>query len=266
MEKIRERAYRVIFEAETPSGKLFDLLLLGAIMGSIAVVVVESVESVRLRYGEQLYWLEGLFTVLFTLEYVVRIWVSPRPRRYAASFFGVVDLLSIVPSYLGLLFTESGSLMVIRVIRLLRIFRILKLVRFLGEGEVLLGALWASRFKITVFLGSVLSGVLIIGTIIYIIEGPEHGFHNIPQGMYWAIVTLTTVGYGDLAPITPFGRLLASVVMILGYGVIAVPTGIVSAELAMSGRDHLNSRHCGQCQLEGHARDASFCRRCGERL
>lgn len=260
---LRHRVYQTIFEAETPAGKLFDVLLLVAIVGSIAAVVLESVESVEQMYGPQLDLIEWLFTALFTVEYLVRLWASPRPHRYAFSFFGAVDLFAILPSYLSFFFTSTQSLVVIRGLRLLRVFRVLKLGRYLGEGEILLKALAASRFKITIFVGSVLSGVLIVGTTIFMIEGPEHGFNNIPEGMYWAIVTLTTVGYGDLAPATPLGRLLASVVMILGYGVIAVPTGIVSAEIAVAGREHFNSRHCSGCQLEGHAPDAEFCRRCG---
>lgn len=266
MSRAREQVYRIIFEAETTAGKLFDILLLLAILGSITAVVMESVDVVRQTYGDLLNTIEWAFTVLFSLEYVVRLWVSPRPLRYAMSFFGIVDIFSIIPSYVGLLIWDSQSLIVIRAIRLLRVFRVLKLAQFLGEGETLLKALLASRFKITVFLGSVLSGVLIVGTIMFIVEGPENGFNNIPEGMYWAIVTLTTVGYGDLAPATPLGRFLASAVMIMGYGVIAVPTGIVSAELAVSTREHLNSRSCANCQLEGHAPDAEYCRRCGYKL
>jgi len=263
---MKERIYRLIFEAETPAGRLFDLALLLAIIGSIAIVVLESVESIHAAHGGLLMATEWTFTGLFTLEYVVRLLVSPRPSRYARSFFGIIDLLAILPSYLSLFVAGSQALAVVRGIRLLRVFRVLKLGRFLGEGEILLRALAASRFKITVFVGSVLSGVLIIGTAMYIIEGPEHGFPNIPEGMYWAIVTLTTVGYGDVVPTTVLGKLLASLIMILGYGVIAVPTGIVSAEIATATRTWVNSRHCPSCQLEGHAPDARYCRQCGGAL
>lgn len=263
---IRKRWYRIIFEAETTTGRVFDVALLLAIVLSISVVVLESVEPIQEHYGPQLLTIEWVFTALFSIEYLVRLWVSPRPSRYAFSFFGAVDLLSVLPSYLSLFFVNGQSLVVIRGLRLLRVFRVLKLGRFLGEGEILVRALSASRFKITIFLGAVLSGVLILGTAMFLIEGPENGFHNIPEGMYWAIVTLTTVGYGDLAPVTPLGRLLASAVMILGYGIIAVPTGIVSAEMAVAGREHMNSRHCPGCQLEGHAMDAKYCRRCGGAL
>lgn len=263
---LRQRTYRVIFEAETPGGKAFDIALLVAIVASIVIVVLESVESVAADYGPQLEVLEWVVTLVFTLEYGVRLLVSPRPARYAFSFFGAVDLLAIVPTYLSLLFTGSQALAVIRGIRLLRIFRVLKLGRFLGEGEILLTALAASRFKITVFIGSVMSGVLIVGSAMYLVEGPERGFANIPEGMYWAIVTLTTVGYGDLVPSTPLGKALAAFIMVLGYGVIAVPTGIVSAEIAVASRDHENSRYCSHCQLEGHDRDARYCRRCGATL
>lgn len=263
---MREHIYRIIFEAETPAGRAFDVVLFLAIIGSIAVVVLESVAPIQSAYHAELVAAEWVFTGLFTLEYGVRLWASPRPAAYARSFFGAVDLLSILPTYLSLVVSGSQALAVIRGIRLLRVFRVLKLGRFLGEGEILLRALAASRFKITVFLGSVLSGVLVVGTAMYIIEGPEHGFASIPEGMYWAIVTLTTVGYGDVVPTTPLGKLLASFIMILGYGVIAVPTGIVSAEIATATRTWVNSRHCGSCQLDGHAPDARFCRQCGAPL
>jgi voltage-gated potassium channel len=263
---LRERIYRVIFEAESGAGKVFDVALLLAIVGSILVVMLESVDAVAAEFGWALLVMEWVFTILFTIEYLVRLAVSPRPGRYAWSFFGVVDLLAILPTYLSLFFAGSQALAVIRGIRLLRIFRVLKLGRFLGEGEILLKALAASRFKITVFVGSVLSGVLIVGTAMYLVEGPEHGFASIPEGMYWAIVTLTTVGYGDVVPTTVLGKMLASFIMILGYGVIAVPTGIVSAEIATATRTHVNSRHCSGCQLEGHAPDARYCRQCGAAL
>lgn len=263
---MKEQTYRIIFEAETPAGKLFDLGLLLAIIGSIAVVVVESIPTVREAYPRTLWATEWMFTVLFTAEYALRLWVAPRPLRYARSFFGIVDLLSILPSYVSLFISGTHAGSVIRGIRLLRVFRILKLGRFLGEGEVLLRALSASRFKITLFVGSVLSGVLILGTAMYLIEGEENGFASIPEGMYWAIVTLTTVGYGDVVPSTPLGKLVASVIMIMGYGVIAVPTGIVSAEIASANRSWANSRICGACLLEGHEQDARYCRRCGGEL
>jgi len=263
---MRDWIYRVIFEAETPAGRVFDVVLFAAIVGSIAVVMLESVESVEMAYGQELWIAEWVFTLLFTVEYLVRLSVSPRPGRYALSFFGLIDLLSILPTYLSLFIGGSQALAVIRGVRLLRVFRVLKLGRFLGEGEILLRALVQARFKITVFVGSVLSAVLILGTAMYIIEGRSHGFHNIPEGMYWAIVTLTTVGYGDIVPETPLGKLVASVIMIMGYGVIAVPTGIVSAEIANATKTHVNSRHCPHCQLEGHALDARYCRVCGGEL
>ncbi len=266
MRSTKERLYRIIFEAETPTGKLFDVLLLLAIVGSILAVILESVDSIAIRYGSELDAIEWVFTILFTIEYAVRLFVSPRPAGYATSFFGLVDLFSVLPSYLGLVFQGSDSLVVIRGLRLLRVFRVLKLGRFLGEGEILLRALSASRFKVTVFLGAVLAGVLILGTAMYIIEGPANGFSNIPEGMYWAIVTLTTVGYGDFAPSTPLGRLLAAAAMIIGYGIIAVPTGIVSAEIAAAGREAAAARRCERCQLEGHQSDSNYCRRCGDRL
>jgi voltage-gated potassium channel len=263
---MRQRLYRIIFEAETTGGRLFDVVLLLAIVASISAVMLESVDEIGARFGAELLVIEWCFTILFTLEYLLRIWASPRPLRYVFSFFGLVDLVSILPTFLSLFIKGSQALTVIRSIRLLRVFRILKLGRFLGEGEILLRALSAARFKVTVFVGSVLSGVLILGTAMYMIEGRGNGFESIPDGMYWAIVTLTTVGYGDVVPTTPLGKLVASAIMILGYGVIAVPTGIVSAEIAAATRTHVNTRHCAACQLEGHALDAQFCRKCGSPL
>ncbi len=262
----RERTYRVIFEAETPAGQAFDVALLFAIGGSILVIVLQSVVSIEARYGTLLTRLEWGFTVLFTLEYGVRLAVSPRPVRYARSFFGIVDLFSILPTYIGLLVSGPEALAVVRGVRLLRVFRVLKLGRFLGEGEVLAEALAASRFKITVFIGSVLSGVLIFGTAMYLIEGPENGFASIPEGMYWAIVTLTTVGYGDVVPSTVLGKVVASAIMMMGYGVLAVPTGIMSAEIAFASRARTARRRCVSCRLERHDPDARFCRRCAAEL
>lgn len=263
---LREKIYQVVFETDTNIGKAVDIILFLSIIGSIAVVLLDSIDSIRQVHGDFFWGLEWTFTILFSFEYILRLLVSPRPACYAFSFFGFIDFLSIVPTYVCVLFWDDQSLIVIRAIRLLRVFRVLKLGRFLGEGEVLLRALWVSRFKITVFMGGVLSGVLIIGTIMFIVEGPENGFNNIPEGMYWTVVTLTTVGYGDLAPVTPFGRFLASLVMIMGNGVIAVPTGIVSAELAVSARERLHGRACQSCHMTGHKSDATYCRGCGSRL
>ena len=264
----RRRLYVIIFEAETPGGRAFDVALLALILLSIVVVALESVAAVEGAVGPVLRAIEWLLTGLFTVEYVLRVLCIRQPLRYVASFFGLVDLLSILPTYLGLVFTGAQSLLVIRTLRLLRMFRIFKLAQFLKEGQTLLSALRASRSKITVFLVAVLNLVVIVGTLMYLIEGDaESGFTSIPRAMYWAVVTMTTVGYGDIAPKTPLGQLLASLLMIAGYAIIAVPTGIVSAELVLT-HDHppVTTRTCPHCAAEGHEPDARYCRRCGGEL
>jgi voltage-gated potassium channel len=260
------RLHEIIFESDTPAGKAFDIVLLGSITLSVIVVLVESIASVRAQHGPLLIALEWCFTVLFTAEYILRLLSVRRPRLYATSFFGIVDLLSILPSYLSLVMPGTQYLLVIRILRLLRIFRILKLVDYLNEAGALGRALWASRRKISVFLLTVVTMVVIIGTLIYVVEGEEHGFRDIPTSIYWAVVTLTTVGYGDLAPKTPLGQLLASIAMLLGYGIIAVPTGIVTLELTRSATQTISNQTCPTCAREGHDRDASFCKYCGSHL
>jgi voltage-gated potassium channel len=264
----RARLHEVIFEADTPGGKAFDVALLLAIALSVAAVMLESVGPIRERYGRQLYLVEWFFTILFTVEYVLRLACVRYPLRYARSFFGIIDLLAILPTYLSLLMPGAQSMLVIRVFRLLRIFRIFKLTRYLGEARTLTVALKSSRHKIVVFLGGVLSIVIITGAAMYLIEGPDSGFTSIPRGVYWAIVTMTTVGYGDIAPRTVLGQALAAFVMILGYAIIAVPTGIVSAELVQAARDAVarDTQACPGCGAEGHDRDAVHCKRCGTRL
>jgi voltage-gated potassium channel len=265
---LRARLHEIIFEAHTPAGKAFDVALLLAITLSIVVVMLESVAAIREGYGWQLYLLEWFFTVLFTVEYVVRLACVRYPVRYARSFFGIIDLLAVLPTYLSLLVVGAQSLLVIRVIRLLRIFRIFKLTRYLGEARTLTIALRSSRPKIVVFLGAVLSVVTIVGALMYLIEGPESGFTSIPRAVYWAIVTMTTVGYGDIAPRTVIGQTLAAFVMILGYAIIAVPTGIVSAELVEAARRHggQSPEACPGCGAEGHDHDAEHCKHCGTKL
>ncbi|MDH5672498.1 MAG: ion transporter [Myxococcales bacterium] len=263
---LRERVYVTIFEADTPAGKIFDVFLLLAIGASVVIVMLDSMEAVAQSHGALLGQLEWFVTVLFTAEYLLRLWSVRHPLAYARSFFGIVDLMALLPAYLGLFVAGSQSLMVIRSLRLLRIFRVLKLAHFLGEARVLIAALSASRNKILVFLGSVLILTIIVGSAMYMIEGPEHGFTSIPRGVYWAIVTLTTVGYGDIHPKTALGQLLASVVMIMGYGIIAVPTGIVSVEIAEASRRMVTTRTCRECNLEGHDPDAVHCKYCGEKL
>jgi len=263
----RARLHEVIFEADTPEGKAFDVVLLWLIVGSIAAVMLESVTSVKAKYGTPLRAAEWLFTALFTVEYVLRLVAVRRPLHYARSFFGVVDLLAVLPSYVGLVVPGAHPLLVIRGLRLLRIFRVLKLGRYLGEANVLLTALRSSRAKITVFLGTVLTVVVILGTLMYLIEGEQNGFTSIPRAVYWAVVTMTTVGYGDIAPKTVPGQALAAIVMILGYSIIAVPTGIVSAEIAQAmGPKRVSTQACPECGAEGHDADARHCKHCGARL
>lgn len=263
----RQRLHEIIFESDTPEGRLFDLLLLMAILVSLTVVLLESVSSIRNVYGAGLRVVEWFFTAVFTLEYILRALSMRRPRAYIMSFFGVVDLLSILPSYLSLVLPGTQSLLVIRSLRFLRIFRVLKLGSYLSEAQVLGSALRASRNKITVFLGTVTTLVFIMGSLMYVIEGEKNGFTSIPVSIYWAVVTLTTVGYGDIAPRTPLGQAIAASVMILGYAIIAVPTGIVSVELAeATKRDRLSSAVCPHCAREGHDSDAVFCKACGGKL
>ncbi|MEX2208640.1 MAG: ion transporter [Myxococcota bacterium] len=259
----RERLRQIIFEADTPAGKAFDVALLAAILASVLAVMLESVASIRESSGTALRIGEWLFTLLFTAEYVARLAVVERPLRYARSFFGVVDLLAFLPSYLVLLFPGAQSLLVIRSLRLLRIFRVFKLARFLSEQNLLLTSLRMGRAKVLVFLASVLIIDLILGSAMYLIEGGESGFTSIPAAMYWAIVTMTTVGYGDIAPETPLGKALAALVMILGYSIIAVPTGIVTAGIVEAARAPITTRSCRHCTSEGHHLDASYCKDCG---
>jgi voltage-gated potassium channel len=260
----RDHLYKVIFEAETPTGKAFDVGLLIAITASVVIVMLDSVESIHTEYRAAFDVIEWIFTALFTAEYVLRLVTAHYPRRYARSFFGVIDLAAVLPTYLEILFPGVVSLLAIRVLRLLRIFRVFKLGRYLGEMNVLTTALRGSRRKVTVFLGTILCLVVIMGALMFLIEGPENGFTSIPVAMYWAIVTMTTVGYGDIAPQTVAGQILASAVMIIGYSIIAVPTGIVTAEITQAARRPANTHTCPACFSEGHAKGARYCRDCGE--
>ena len=262
----RVRLGNLIFNNDTPAGRAFDLVLSLLILSSILVVMLDSVRELHAAYGPSLRGTEWVLTLLFTAEYVLRLISARRASHYARSFFGVVDLLSLLPGYLALFFPEADSLLVIRVLRLLRVFRILKLARYLNEASVLGEAIRASAAKITVFLAAVLSMVTIIGALMYVVEGPEHGYTSIPTSIYWAIVTLTTVGYGDIAPKTPLGKGLASLAMILGYGILAVPTGIVTVNLARAQDRQRPVRACPRCGLDGHEADARYCKRCGEGL
>ncbi|ELR68160.1 Potassium voltage-gated channel subfamily KQT [Fulvivirga imtechensis AK7] len=259
--------HEIIFEADTPGGKVFDVILLIAIILSVVAVMLESVAKIKLEYGHVLYIAEWVFTILFTIEYVTRLLIVTRPFKYAISFLGIIDLLSVIPTYLSLIFVGAQSLLVIRSIRLLRVFRVFKLARFLGEASQLMSALKASRPKIIVFIGAVFTMVVILGTLMYLIEGGENGFTSIPKSIYWAVVTLTTVGYGDIAPQTVLGQGLATLIMILGYGIIAVPTGIVSAEMTrQKPYSPVSTQACPHCGAEGHDSDAAYCKKCGGHL
>lgn len=262
----RARLHEIIFEADTPAGKAFDVLLIVAILASVAAVMLDSMAGVRQAHGPFLYAAEWFFTLLFTAEYLLRLLCVGRPLRYAKSFFGVVDLLAVLPTYLSLLFPGAQVLLVLRVLRVLRIFRIFKLVQFLSEASALTQALRASGRKIAVFLYTVLTLVIIFGALIYLIEGERHGFTSIPTSIYWTIVTLTTVGYGDISPKTGLGQLLASFVMICGYGIIAVPTGIVTVEMTRMAGKGVTTQACPECAAEGHDVDAVHCKFCGTKL
>lgn len=265
----RRRWFDIIFRHDTPESRNFDLLLIAAIFLSVIVIMLDSDPWLHVDYARLLYAIEWGFTLLFTAEYVMRMLVVKRPARYAFSAWGVIDLLSILPTYLSLLFPGSQALQVVRILRLLRLFRILKLTQYIEESGVLATALWRSRRKIFLFLSVVLTISVIFGALMYVIEGPARGFSTIPTGMYWAIVTIGTVGYGDLIPQTPPGRFIASVLILIGYSIIAVPTGIYTAELASSMRDAAAGRRghdrrgCPECGLEGHEPDAQHCRQCG---
>ena len=265
----RQKLYVVIFRHDTPAGRAFDVALLLTIAASVTVVLLESVGPVRERYGRALYVAEWVFTILFTVEYVLRLLSVREPEQYALSKLGLIDLASILPTYLSLFVGGTQTFVVVRALRLLRVFRVLKLPNYLSEASRLSTALRASRRKIIVFVVTVLTIVLIVGSLMYLIEGPEHGFTSIPVSMYWAIVTLTTVGYGDIAPKTAIGQFVASAVMILGYGIIAVPTGIVTAELVNLERGAATRaarRTCPVCGRSGHDEDASNCKYCGSDL
>ena len=271
----KTKLHEIIYEADTPAGKLFDIVLLFVIIASIILVMLESVKSINESYHELLNILEWIITILFSIEYIARIITVQKPIKYITSFYGVIDLLSTIPKYISLIFAGTHALVALRALRLLRVFRILKLARYLGASNTLVQALKASRAKIAVFLFAVVIVSIILGTIMYLVEGEENGFTNIPKSVYWCIVTLTTVGFGDIAPSTPLGQFIASLVMILGYGIIAVPTGIVSAEYTSQRKQSklesdniiaFNTQSCPNCSAEGHKDNAGFCFKCGHKL
>lgn len=270
LNKLRKQLFIIVFGTDTRAGKLFDIVLLWAIVLSVLSVMLESVREIKVEYENVFFVLEWTFTVLFTIEYLLRLFITAEPKKYAFSFFGIIDLLATLPTYLTLFVAGGSYLVVIRSIRLLRIFRILKLGRYLREATVLSNALAASRHKILVFLGAVSTLVMIMGTVMYMIEGGESGFTSIPRSIYWAIVTVTTVGYGDIAPQTVLGQAVASMLMLIGYAIIAVPTGIVTSELAQAEKNakklENSKRACVACGKKGHDEDAIYCKNCSAKL
>lgn len=262
----QRKAYEVIFGTETRAGRNFDLAVIAAILLSVAVILLDSIPTYHTNWGVLFWRLEIYFTGLFTLEYMLRIWCSPNRKRYALSTFGIVDLLALLPTYVAFYFPDATSLLIIRLIRILRIFRVLRLVQFLSEANVLVRSLRNARRKIFVFFSMMLISTIIFGCLMYVIEGPSNGFGNIPRSVYWAIVTMTTVGYGDVVPHTPLGQAVASLVMLTGYAIIAVPTGILTAELALEINREKTSTNCKNCERTGHDADARFCKYCGARF
>ncbi len=269
VEELRHSLYTIIYQANTPAGKGFDILLILCILASVLVMVLDSVASLNQRHGEFFLLAEWFFTGLFTVEYVLRIFCIHKPSKYIFSFYGIIDLLAIVPFYLSLFISGTHYLQVVRILRVLRVFRVLKLVRFINQSNLLLNALLASRLKISIFLFTVTTLLVVFGSAMYLIEGPKNGFSNIPESIYWAVVTLTTVGFGDITPKTDLGRGVASLVMIVGYAIIAVPTGIFTAELSREMRKDsggLDKRTCPRCRTHGHQTDANYCRICATEL
>ena len=264
---LRDKLRIIIFEADTKAGRRFDVTLIGMILLSVLTVMLDSVPQINAKYGQQLYYAEWFFTVLFTVEYAVRLWCIEHSWGYAKSFYGVVDLLSVLPTYLSMWFPGAQFFLAVRILRVLRVFRVLRMVRYVGEAELIAQALAASRRKIIVFVASVLALMVIFGALMYVVEGGTNpAFASIPHSIYWAVTTMTTVGYGDITPTTPLGQSLASFIMIMGYGIIAVPTGIVTLELNEANRRQANTRTCSDCSAEGHSREASYCWRCGAPL
>lgn len=266
MSNLKERVHIIIEGTDTRMGRLFDIVLMVAIIASVAVVMLDSVLYIRLKYSTLLFWLEWFFTILFTIEYVLRMFSTPNRARYAFSFFGIVDLLSLLPTYLSLFLGGVQYMAVVRILRILRVFRVLKLAAYMKQASFLANALASSKQKIFVFFLFVLLLVTVFGSVVYVVEGPENGFTSIPLSIYWAIVTLTTVGYGDMSPKTPIGQAIASMVMMVGYCIIAVPTGIFTSELAKNMRPQLHPVTCPNCGKYGHASGAHYCDRCGHEL
>lgn len=264
--ELKAKLNEVIFGTDTPAGKNFDVVLILFILASVVVLMLESLEALSPSYMTHLRVAEWFFTIIFTIEYMVRFYCSPRPFKYASSFYGVIDLLSILPSYLSLIFPGANYLLIVRLLRVLRVFRVLKLIRYLSEANVLLRSMMMARRKIMIFFFSVLILSVIFGSLMYVVEGPKNGFTSIPMSVYWTIVTITTVGYGDIVPLTVLGKFIASLAMLTGYSIIAVPTGILTAELSQEMQREKNRRVCNSCFHSGHDADARFCSRCGAQL
>jgi voltage-gated potassium channel len=263
---VKKRLYRIVFGTDTPAGRHFDLTLIAAIVISVIAVIIHSVEAFRQQYAVLLYVIEWFFTLVFTIEYLVRLYCSPNPKAYAFSFYGIVDLVAILPSYIALVIPAASMLLVIRLLRVLRIFRILKLFQYMGEANVLMRSMILARRKILIFLFSVLVVVTIFGSLMYIVEGPSFGFTSIPRSIYWAIVTVTTVGYGDITPHTVLGQAIAALAMLTGYAILAVPTGIISAELIGEMQRERATTRCSNCEKTGHDTDATYCKYCGTEM
>lgn len=262
----KRNLYEIIFKADTYYGKLFDELLLVLILISVGIVMLESIAEVRVSYGNYLLAAEWILTILFLAEYIIRIICSPEPRKYVVSFFGVVDLLAILPTFIALLVPAVQPLIVIRALRLLRVYRILKLYHYIHEGNILLIALRNSLHKIFIFMAFILVLVLLLGSIMYVVEGADNGFNSIPLSIYWAVITLTTVGYGDIVPSTDLGKFISTFIMLLGYSIIAIPTGIVSAEITRRRGTEIKTRICSNCEESEHQADAKYCKTCGKEL
>ncbi len=262
----REKTYRVIFGTDTSAGQRFDIALIYFILFSVLAVVLSSIESLQTQYGAWLFRLEWAFTLLFSMEYLLRIYSSPKPLRYIFSFYGLVDLLSIIPTYVALLFPGANYWLVVRLLRVLRIFRVFKLVRYLSEANLLLRSMYAARRKVLVFFTAVLVLCVIFGSLMFLVEGPDNGFTSIPRSIYWTIVTITTVGYGDITPQTVIGQIIATMAMLTGYSIIAIPTGIFTAEIAREMITESNNRQCNVCNRIGHHAEAEYCFQCGVTL
>ncbi len=263
---LKHHLYVIIFGTHTPAGRAFDISLIVAILASLLVLILESIPNVMTEWSQQLRYIEYTFTALFTLEYLLRLYCSPKPKSYATSFYGVVDLLAILPTYLAIIFPGASFMGVVRLLRVMRIFRVLKLVRYLQDSNILLRSLLMARRKILIFFSTVGILVVIFGALIFVIEGPENGFTSIPHSIYWAIVTITTVGYGDMIPQTALGKAIASLTMLLGYSILAVPTGIITAELSNEMNSHKELVKCPNCNRAGHDSDAMYCKHCASEL